>query len=284
MEKIFKCLGLAITFSPTGKALLMEAKRLRDLFDSKIVFIHVGEKNKEKEKQLVELIGDAGFSKDSFQLEWAKGDIANAIVKKCVETNIDLLIAGALEKENFVKYYFGSVARKLMREAPCSLLIYISPSESPKSFKKFSVSVDYTPRCEETIKIAHKFALLDKAKEFILVRDFQAPALAMTVQDAGSTEEAERIRSEWEKEEHDKMNMLVKELNLTGININIVTLFGKEGWEANRFVGAVQSDIFVVSSPEKRLTFLDRIFQHDLEFTIKELPCPLMLIKTFKNT
>ena len=45
MASLFKKLGLAITFSPTGKALLKETKRLSEIFNSGLVLIHVGEKN-----------------------------------------------------------------------------------------------------------------------------------------------------------------------------------------------------------------------------------------------
>jgi nucleotide-binding universal stress UspA family protein len=277
MAALFKKIGLAITFSPTGKALLKEAKRLSELFGSKIVFIHVGERNKDRERKLAELIINAGFADSTFVLEWAKGDVAGAIIKKCKEMEIDLLIAGALEKEKFVRYFFGSVARKLMRETPCSLLIYLSPAKSPISLKRFCVSVDYTKRNRETIKIAHQFALLDKAKEFILVRDLYSPELVIKVRNAPSTEEAEKIRTEWEKEEHKRMNTFVGELNLKGININLVTIFSKKSFETNRYVEAMRADIFVITSPEEKPKLMDRVFLSNLEYTFKQLPCSVLI-------
>lgn len=280
MATLFKKIGLAITFSPTGKTLLKEAKRLSDLFGSKIVFIHIGERNKEKERKLAELIINAGFAESTFVLEWAKGDVAGTIIKKCREMEIDLLIAGALEKEKFVRYFFGSVARKLMRETPCSLLIYLTPSKSLVNLKRFCVSVDYSNRNKETIKMAHQFALLDKAKEFILVRDLYSPELVIKVRNASSTEEAEEIRNKWEKEEHEKMNSLVKELNLKGININLVSLFSKKSFEANRYVEAMRADIFIITSPEEKPKLLDRLFMSKLEYTFKQLPCTLLISNT----
>ena len=171
MEKLFKKLGLAITFSPTGKALLKEAKRLRDIFDSQIVLIHNGEKTNDSVTKLNELIESTGFNTSNVSIEWVSGDIANTIMKKAEETNVDLLLAGALEKENFIRYYSGSVARKIMREAHCSVLILTSPSETPIPFKKFCVSVDYSLQSERTIKAAYNFAMLEHADELILIRE-----------------------------------------------------------------------------------------------------------------
>jgi nucleotide-binding universal stress UspA family protein len=279
MSTIFRKIGIAITFSPTGYALLKEAKRLRDIFEAEIFFIHIGERNKRNENKLLELITRAGFSESVYEIIWGKGEISKSIIKICKDKSVDLLIAGALEKEKFVKYYFGSVARRLMREIFCSQLIYIAPSEHPRNFKKFCIYVDYTSRSKEAIKIAYQFALLDNAKELILISTFNAPELAETVKNASSTEEAEKMRARWEKEEHDKMNTIIKELNLKGININIVVLFGNEGSETKRYVDAIKADVFIVPSPEKKLKFTDRVFLHDLEVTFKELPCTLMILK-----
>jgi len=56
MAQIFEKLGLAITFSPTGKALLKETKRLNEVFNSELILIHVGDKTSENEKLLNEVI------------------------------------------------------------------------------------------------------------------------------------------------------------------------------------------------------------------------------------
>jgi len=56
MAPIFEKLGLAITFSPIGKALLAETKRLSEVFSSELILIHVGDKTSENEKLLNEVI------------------------------------------------------------------------------------------------------------------------------------------------------------------------------------------------------------------------------------
>lgn len=275
----FKKLGLAITFSPTGKALLFEAKRLCDLFGAEIVFIHNGERTTETETKLMELISTAGYDNSAVSLEWVKGDIADTIIKKSEEKNVDLLLAGALEKENIIKYYAGSVARKIMREAKCSVLILTATSESPKSFKKFCVSVDYTPQSEKTIRAAFQFALKENAEDFTLIRDFHAPGLAVTVQDSGSFDKVEAARKQWQEEEEEKLKLFVKELNLNGLDIKTKCLYGKEGWEANNFVRDNKVDIYAVTGPSKKLRLIDRIFPHEVEYSFEKLPSNMLIVR-----
>ena len=46
------------------------------------------------------------------------------------EKKIDLLILGAVKREQILKYYVGSIARKITRQAKCSILLLIKPSLS----------------------------------------------------------------------------------------------------------------------------------------------------------
>ncbi len=279
MNQTFNKLGLAITFSPTGKALLKETVRLKNLFNAHLTLIHVGVKNTENENNLNQTIENAGLTKNEVEIIWEKGDPANAIIRTVKKQNIDLLIAGALEKENIIKYYLGSVARKIMRELDSSSLILKTPSENPTNFKKFFAAADYTPRSEKTIKTSFQFALMENAEEFVLIRDYHIPGLAATIQDSGSAETLEKLRKQLQEEEEQKMKLFIKELNLQGLEIKIVCLYGKEGWEASNFAREQNADIFAITGPKKRAGFIDRIFPNEAEYSFEKLPANLLIIK-----
>jgi nucleotide-binding universal stress UspA family protein len=279
MAALFKKLGLAITFSPTGKALLKETKRLKDIFNSELVLIHVGEKSAETENLLKEVIETSGINLGTIEVIWTKGDPANAILNTSNKAGVDLLIAGALEKEKFIKYYIGSVARKIMREASSSSLILTEPSENPKSFKKFYVSTDFSQESERTIKLTFNFALLEKAEEFVIIRDYSTPGLASTILDSASLDKLETVKNQWQAEEEERMKVFLQELNLKGIKIKTHCLYGKEGWETSNFVRQNQGDIFAVTAPQKRLKLIDRLFHHELEYSFENLPSNLLIIR-----
>lgn len=279
MASLFKKLGLAITFSPTGKALVKETKRLNDLFDSELVLIHVGEKSTESENLLNEVIKTSGIDPGTLEVIWTKGDPASTILNTSKKAGVDLLIAGALEKEKFIKYYIGSVARKIMREASSSSLILTEPSENPKPFKKFYVSTDFSQESERTIKLTYDFALLEKAEEFVVISDYNTPGLASTILDSASLDELETVKNQWQAEEEERMNLFLKELNLKGIRIKTRCLYGKEGWETANFARQNKADIFAVTAPQKRLRLIDRLFHHELEYSFENLPSNLLIIR-----
>ena len=276
---MFSKIGLAITFSPNGKALLKESVRLQKLFGAKLVLIHIGEKNKISEKNLTDTIESTGLDKQNVEIIWDKGDTAKSIIKNSKKAKVDLLISGALEEEKIFNFFFGSVARKLMREFTSTTLILKSPSMEPKSFKKFYLAVDYSIQSEKAIVSAYKFAIKEKAEEFVIIRDFYAPVLTAAIIDSGSSDEINSLKQQWIDEEMEKMKLFVKELNLKEIEPKIVCLYGKKGWEAGNYARQYNADIFVVSSPPKKERLLEKLFLHTAEFAFEKLPSNLLIIR-----
>ncbi|MHB8579513.1 MAG: universal stress protein [Ignavibacteriaceae bacterium] len=275
----FKKIGLAFTFSPTGLALLIETKRLKELFNSELVLIHSGKRDDEAEQKLNEMIDNSGLDKSVTEIIWGYGNPASAILKAAESANIDLLITGALEKEPVLKYYLGSVARKIMREASSSVLILKSPSEIASDFKKFCVTTDYSQESEAVIKFTYQFALKEKADEFIVLRDIYTPGLSSAEIESGITSKAEEVISIFQKEEEEKLKMFVRELNLKGIPVIVKCLYGREGWAERDFVQNNNIDLFAVNGKTKRFYYFDRIFPSELEFSIKHLPSNLLILR-----
>lgn len=278
-SNVFKKIGLALTFSPTGKLLARETQRLSDLFQAEVVLIHNGVRNKEIETKIESLVLSVGLNTSMVTIEWVQGDIADSIIKKSTEKNVDLLISGALEKESLFKQFFGSVARKIIQEAKCSTLILTSPSNNPKGFKKFFVSVEFSPQGEKTILTSFEFALKEKAEEFLLIRDIYVPALSLTIQEGSSSEDLETQREKWIHEEEEKMKVFVKELGIKGLNIKFKCLYGKEGWASSNYASLHKVDIFALYAPTKKIRLIDKFFPHEFGYTFEKLPANLLIIR-----
>lgn len=277
---LFKRVGLAFTFSPNAFALLRIALRLKKLFNSDFFIIHAGEDTLEYRTKISQMIQSSEFFDNDYEIIIKKEEPVKLISDVCKEKNIDLLICGALEKESILKYYLGSVARKLMHEVTSSILVIVNPQNIISPFKKFCVNIDYSPAGEYAVKKAFEFAKLEKADEFILVREFQIPGLAITIYDGGEVNKTEKTRIEYQKEEEEKLKVFSDELNLTGLNIKRVCLYGKQGWELKQYAKDSASDLLVLSSPPKKLKLFDKLFQHDIEIILNQLPCSLLIIRS----
>src|SRR6185503_2212883 len=106
----FETIAVGLAFSPRMESILAEAKRIADACGSKLVLIHVGAKTKEKEKALGDILFRNNIEEKKTKIIWADGDVVDTVLKLCKLNIVDLLILGALEKENIIKFYLGSIA------------------------------------------------------------------------------------------------------------------------------------------------------------------------------
>ena len=135
---MYQKVALAIAFSPRMEALIAEARRLKGLFQGELVLIHVGVKTPELEAKLDEILKRLCADLGKVKVIWKEGKPAKTILKTCEEEGVDLLVLGALKKEGLLTYYLGSVARKVIRKSPCSVLTLIDPKIETTRSKRVS--------------------------------------------------------------------------------------------------------------------------------------------------
>ena len=180
---MIQTIGLAIAFSPTAESLLAEAESLVRQFHARLILIHIGDHGPTEDQQMQALIAGRGLSNDKVKVCWGKGDPATAILRACEEEKVDLLIAGALRKENLLHYYLGTIARNIMRRSTCSVLLLTEPSTEPKGFGHIVVDAEDSPGVKTSIAWACRFAKKENNSWLHVVRELQMFGLAMSSAD-----------------------------------------------------------------------------------------------------
>jgi nucleotide-binding universal stress UspA family protein len=280
---LFKKIGLAIAFSPRVEAMLAETIRLKNTWEAELVLIHVGEHGDTEKHTLNKLLSKHNLSADDVTVCWRKGKPANEILKACKEQQIDLLVTGALRKEGLVQHYVGSIARKILRKANCSVLTLIQPSVTPAPFDNIVVSADDHVLTQETLRQACTFANREHARWLHVAREVKLYGLSMSSADQATEEEYTQLRHKLVEDEIDHVQRLLGKANHAGLKINIKILSGKSGFELAQFAKRKSANLLIVSAPPRRLMLLDRIFPHDLEYVFAELPCNLLIVNPGKE-
>ena len=128
IQKKFNTIGIGVNFSPNLKANICESARLALLFKASLVLIHVGDASEEKRATFASYLDP--FVKEGLlaSVVFNPGEPVRSILESVKQNGVDLLILGALQRENFLKYYIGSIARKITRKASCSVMLLINPS------------------------------------------------------------------------------------------------------------------------------------------------------------
>lgn len=274
----FETIATAFAFSPRCKRILSEAKFFKTMFNCKLVLIHIGEKTTEKETKLAEYCNAIGLPQNSFTILWKTGDVVEQIMTTCKEQAVDLLLIGAMKKENMMQFYIGSIARKLCRRAKCSVLLFTSPEETPTFFKKIVVNHDDTPKTKHTFDTAIYFAQHQPKTDLYLVNEVHHPALVLSMADGNTVPEAKQIKQELLSEDVAELKELCDKHSCETIRMVSRTVNGKPGFAIANFARIKKADLLVLNSPDKKLGLLDRIFTHDIEHVLADLPCNLLIV------
>lgn len=284
MNTSFKVIGLAVSFSPTTQAMVMEASRLVNWFQSDLVLIHVGKKESEKTEALQKLIDNSGLDKARIKVFWVEGEPAEQILKVCNQEMVDLLVAGALRKENLVNHYLGTVARKIMRKANCSIWMIIDPSTDLKSLNNIVVDAESNSDMHGVLNLACTLGSKEPGTWVHVVRELKLLGLALSAREQCTEAEYDEMQRKMAQEE---TNLVQKELDLIpheNLKINIKLLSGKSGFELTQFTKRKAADLLIINAPRRKLSFFDRIFTHDQEYIFSDLPCNLLIIQPSRKS
>lgn len=277
LQKINKIL-IGIAFSPNLKPNVFEAVRLANMFNAELVGVHVGQKTDQKTHNLNSLLKEADTLQKSFTTIWQEGKPVDVILKTCVKEQIDLLILGALQQENLFKYYIGSIARKITRKAPCSVLLLIKPSIKRKPCKHIVVNGLKDNRTEETIKTSFFISKKLNCKKITVVEEITQEELQVKVNDDVSLRRANIAKERIKTREDRRVNSILKDIDCTELSVKTQSIFGKRGYSIGHYAKIKRADLLVMNAPTK-LGLLDRIFPHDLEYILSELPTDVLIVK-----
>ncbi|MBL0684726.1 universal stress protein [Aquimarina mytili] len=256
--------------------------RMVDFFDSQLILVHVGEKTKSKEEKIKALI--SGFSDngdEKVKLIWKQGDPVEVIISTAKDHNADLIMLGAIPRENFLKFYIGSIARKITRNAHCSVLLLIEPSEDLRPCNHIVVNGLEDEKTKQTILDSLEVAQNLGAQKITIVEEISQEEIHVVVEDDQSLLKDTLIKEQLSKSKEQRVYDILNEVpeaNKKGVLVKTQSIFGKRGYSIGHYAKVVAADLLIMSAPEKT-TFWDRIFPHDLEHILTELPTDVLIMR-----
>ncbi|MFN4972577.1 MAG: universal stress protein [Bacteroidota bacterium] len=274
----FDRIAVAVAFSPRIEAILAAAKRLHDTFNATLYFIHVGDHDIKQEQYLKHMLHRFGLDAPANEIIWETGDPVEKILDVCKDKNIDLLVAGALEKESLLKYFMGSVARNLSRKAKCSILMLREPEIKLKTISRIVVEGSDHPKTVNTIETAVYVAKQMQAHEVCVVQEQDAGKMALIRSQELTDNETDEHREKIERDEKERLDEILRCAGCGDLRVVTERLEGKPGFVISNFAREHNADLLVLNSPDTKLNLLDRVFPHDIEYALADLPCDLLIV------
>lgn len=279
--KPFSSIGIGVAFSPNLKANLFEAARLAVFFQSKLVLIHVGNPSEIKTKKLTSFLKTFETDNLYYEIVFKTGEPVDVILSVSKDKKIDLLVLGAAKRERFVTYYMGSIARKITRKAKCSILLLIKPSIERIPCEHIVVNGIKDPKTEHTITTAFYVAKHLMSEKITIVEEIREEYVAVKVDDDKSLRRANIAKERIKLRENQRIKEIVSHLPEDYTKNKIIKLqpiFGKQGYSIGHYAQISRADLLVMNAPSK-MTFWDRLFPHDIEHILTELPTDVLILQ-----
>ncbi|WP_417603071.1 universal stress protein [Owenweeksia hongkongensis] len=284
LNKPFKVIATAIAKSPNLEANIFESMRVTSKLGDKLILIHVGKRTDEDERSFNDIIKSSDVQLGNVELVWVEGEPASVILEIAKAKQVDLIIAGAVPREGLLRYYMGSVARRLVRGADCSILLLTHPNKLQSTCGKVVVNGLDHPKTADTIKVAASVATRLGSRELTIVEEVDPSKIGTKVDDDLSLKKANRAKQNIEKNEEKRIQGILKEIESElSLKVGQKCIFGKKGYTISHFTESQCADLLVMNSPDTKLGFLDRMFTHDLEYILSELPSDLLIVHSKLN-
>lgn len=270
----YKKIAVASTFSPRFEHVLWEAKRIGDLLESSLSLIYIGECNDETTKRFQSILSRLRLPTDS-PIHYGDGDPADGILRAITDNKVDLIVAGALEKESALHPFLGNVARRLLREAPCSVLLFTHPELEPKPLRRIVFVANYSDHAQRAFKQALKLAEAESSEWLYAIRVYTTfdEVRASTFVDNGDGTPRPRTF----EEEDAALEKFVLSAGETGVPIDARCIRGNTGFAASDFIKSVEANLLVVPV-HKSESSAERLPNH-LAWIADVIPCNLWLIR-----
>jgi nucleotide-binding universal stress UspA family protein len=269
----YKTIAVASTFSPRFKQVLGEAKRIRERFSADLHLIYVGERDEEIAKKFRDALTQLELPPDS-KIHYEEGNPAEAILRALAREKIDVIVAGALEKEVVLHPFLGNVARRLVREAPCSVMLFTTPALKPKPLRRIVFIADYSETQLEALKKTLPFAEAESCERLYVIR------IVTTFDQARASirgNAKRHAKPSGDDDEEEALEKFVLSAGATDVPIEARCIRGNTGLVASDFVQSVKADLLVV--PLRKTARGSQQMPSNIAWVTDVIPCNLWVIR-----
>ncbi len=271
-----KRIVISCSLAPHAMPMVARAIAFARQIEAQIYFCHVSSDEPAVRSQINLLLGDLGVNDPQLTLRCGRPD--KIIRRFAKEVGADLIIAGALEHESSLVGIFGSVARRLVRKAPCSVLL-LTPDFllSQGEIKKVLVSVNYNSNGKAMTHMAIDLCRRFQA-QMRIVHPYDFCLKFLELEEIGDEKRIASYEQECKAVEMQRLNDFIESFDWQGVKVRGECLKGVEGSELSGYVHRIGIDLAVIEAP-KRIYFWQRFFNPPAEVVLQDLPCPTLFFR-----
>jgi nucleotide-binding universal stress UspA family protein len=264
----------AAASSPRFHEVLAEANRIARRFGARLDIIYAGKKDGETEEKFSTATKKLNLPADTaIHYAGGRGEVASSIISAASQLKADLLIAGALEKPAPLRQFLGNVARRLVREAACSVMLFTKPEVEPKPLRHMVFMAEFSDQALRALRQTLHLAEQENCERLYVVRSYTSFDKVRAARRGKAAKESARTLDEEE--------LALQEFGLsageTKVPIEARSIRGSTGFSASDFVQSVEANLLVVpveARPEPKPKLSTRI-----SWVTDVIPCNLWIVR-----
>jgi nucleotide-binding universal stress UspA family protein len=158
-------------------------------------------------------------------------------------------------------------------------MVLINPARRPRPFQNIVINGCENEHLFAAISEGIKLGKIEKAAQMHIVRDVRMMGLAMAVVgEEGNEHEYSEARRKLVADEIENVSSLLRRLDTSDLKVNVKVISGKPEFELAKFSRRVKADLLVLGAPDHKLNLIDRLFPHDMEYLLADLPSNLLVV------
>lgn len=265
MSGLYRRVAVASTFSPRFQAVICEADRLARRLDIPLSVVHADLESDDKALRFREALKALHRPADT-PLLWAEDTTtppADSILAACRRGEVDLLLAGALERDNDHRFFLGGVARGLLQKSLCDLVLMTRPSEDEVPVKHAVIEVDLAnpvvPALQKGLHVAQRLG----AEQVTFI------SVVTPFEDAASANNNSRPHNE------ESLTELVDPLTGFDGEAEVRIIRTTTGFGACDFVQGAAADLLIVITGTQNGM---RMLPHHMDWLLQVIPTNVLLL------
>ena len=266
---------IACSLAPRAKATITASIRIADGWKAKKSFCHIGDDTPDTRSRLQLLLADCGIYQPTLVIR--PGIPEKVINQIALDLKVDLIIAGALSHEPSLIGIWGSVSRRLVRQAACSVLLLTDIKNDFQAFQHIVLRLNCYKEAKaiavESIELA---VLMGATLHLVHEVDY-----ALRLLSCEETTDSHR-RHAYEKEclllEQEKLRDFIEGLDLKGLKPAYICLAAKDQFELKTYITRKSIDLIITPSP-KQWQFWERFFNMTVESVLQDMPCSILFYR-----
>lgn len=221
--------AVASNFSPTFSAVLAEADRFATHCGATLDIIHVAPREQEKERRFFEALGR------ETEVHWLESVTPGpAIAGAAKGYGYDLLIAGALHREDGERPFTSGVARDLLRRTHCDLLLLPRPTKEPQPLAHVVFALE--PRLDVRAFVHRAVEVLQPQRITIVT-----PVTPFAAAIAASMGEKSQSAEDW-------LDLLAADLAEMKVEVETRAVTSNTGYNLCDTIEGLEADLLVIKA------------------------------------